>query len=1040
MAPPSRVFTVPASAPFLRTVIDALVAGKLVPGFPASSDPLALAAATLYLPTRRACRLARDVFLAALGGGGAVLPRIVAIGDIDEDELVFADAATGALAAPALDLPPALGSLERRMLLAKLVLQWAASPELHGATGAPLVAHSPAAALALADDLARLIDDMTTRQVDWERLDDLVPERFDIYWQLTLKFLTIARAAWPAILADRGAVEAAVRRDHLIAAETARLAARPEEPVIAAGSTGSMPATAALLAAVAKLPHGAVVLPGLDTDLDAASFAMIAGHALGHPGDQPTPAAAHPQFAMQALLARMELDRSAVTVLASPAAHGREKLTSEALRPAAATERWKERLDAAVIARAVEGIAVIEAANSDEEATAIAVALREAVEDPRKTAALITPDRALARRVAASLARWGIAVDDSSGEALAESDAGRFALLAAEVALGELAPVPLLALLKHRRFRLGAASGGLRRATVALERALLRGPRPRAGSAGLAHALDAFRREQPRLHPADPRGRIAADAITAAAELIARLRAALAPLEGLGRGEKPFGEIAARHRAVVEALGTDDAGGVAAFAERDGLALRSAFEDIVARPANEDLRITPDDYAELLQTAIADRVVRPPGLPTARVKVYGLLEARLQAVDRAVLGGLVEGCWPPDVRSDPWLSRPMRQALGLDLPERRIGLTAHDFAQALGAPEAILCRPARRAGSPTVASRFLQRLAAVIGREPWVAALARGNRYLAWARRLDQPAVAQRIKAPAPTPPVEARPTALSVTEIEHWLRDPYTIYAKHVLRLAPLDPVDLPPGAADRGTAIHGAIGDFVERFATQLPLLAVEELLALGRARFAPLEDYPEARAFWWPRFERIARWFAVWEAQRRLGLAKVHAEIRGEIEIATGGRPLKLSARADRIEQRLDGSYAIVDFKTGKTASEKQVRSGLSPQLTLEAAILRRGGFRQIAAPASVAEIVYVALRGGDPAGRHEPIEFKEGTPDQQADRALARLTELAIRFARADEPYRSLVSPLWSGRYGDYDHLARVREWSAVGDGDENGETA
>ena len=298
MASPSRVFTVPASVPFLRTVIDALVAGKLVPGFPASSDPLALAAATLYLPTRRACRLARDVFLAALGGSGAVLPRIVAIGDIDEDELVFADAATGALAAPALELPPALGSLERRMLLAKLVLLWAASPELHGATGAPLVAHSPAAAVALADDLARLIDDMTTRQVDWARLDDLVPERFDAYWQLSLKFLTIARVAWPAILAERGVVEGAVRRDHLIAAETARLAAKSDAPVIAAGSTGSMPATAALLTAIGKLPHGAVVLPGLDTELDAPSFAMIAGH-----GDHGMPAPGHPQFAMQALLA-----------------------------------------------------------------------------------------------------------------------------------------------------------------------------------------------------------------------------------------------------------------------------------------------------------------------------------------------------------------------------------------------------------------------------------------------------------------------------------------------------------------------------------------------------------------------------------------------------------------------------------------------------------------------------------------------------------------------------------------------------------------
>src|SRR5215470_5294753 len=276
MAAP-RVFTIPASTPFLPTLIRALLNREFVPGFPASRDPLALAEATLYLPTRRACRLARDLFLDATEAKAAILPRIVAVGDVDEDEIAFAQAAPGALAADALDLPPALGGLERRILLARLVLQWAGSPEMRAAEGAPLIANSPAAALALADDLARLMDDMTTRKVSWDRLDDLVPAELDEYWQLTLRFLKIARDAWPNLLDELGAMEPMARRDRLIKAEAARLAAAGDGPVIAAGSTGSMPATAELIATIAKLPHGAVVLPGLDTALDTESWELIGG-------------------------------------------------------------------------------------------------------------------------------------------------------------------------------------------------------------------------------------------------------------------------------------------------------------------------------------------------------------------------------------------------------------------------------------------------------------------------------------------------------------------------------------------------------------------------------------------------------------------------------------------------------------------------------------------------------------------------------------------------------------------------------------------
>ncbi len=467
------------------------------------------------------------------------------------------------------------------------------------------------------------------------------------------------------------------------------------------------------------------------------------------------------------------------------------------------------------------------------------------------------------------------------------------------------------------------------------------------------------------------------------------------------------------------------------------LSLARALDDLIASPSAAGLAVAKGDYAEVFHAGIGGRVVRRPETRDVRVHIYGPLEARLQSADRLVLGGLNEGSWPPETRSDPWLSRPMRRDLGLDPPERRIGLAAHDFAQSLGAPEVILTRAAKVAGAPTVTSRFVQRLAAVAGEARWQGALKRGEHYLALARALDHPAEVKPAQRPAPKPKVEARPRALSVTAIEDWLRDPYTIYAKYILHLLPLDAVDTPPGARDRGSVIHEAIGDYTKLFAPAPPAEPLQELIKLGEQHFAPLGDFPEARAFWWPRFRRIARWFAQWDGARRADIARLYAEEDGQLEFPLGQRSFTLRTRADRIEQRQDGSYAIIDYKTGQARTEKQVRTGLAPQLTLEAAILREGGFKKIP-PGSVSEIAYVTLKGGDPAGKPSAIVFKEGTPDSQADRALAKLKELAAKFEDEATPYLSLVHPMWRTHYGDYDHLARVKEWSATGGSDEGTE--
>lgn len=1040
-----RVFSVPVSVPFLRTVISALVDGRLVDGFEARSNPLNLAQATLYLPTRRAGRLAREIFLEVLNVDAAILPRIVALGDIDEDELAFAEGSEAFGGAAPLDVPPKLSELERRLTLATLVAAWAKGPVL-----APLVVGGPASTLALAGDLARLMDDMVTRGVDWNALDKLVPDQLDQYWQHSLDFLRIARKAWPDHLKEIGKIEPAERRDRLIEAEAARLTAHHEGPVIAAGSTGSMPATAKFLHAVARLEQGAVVLPGLDSDLDDGAWQTIGGVRDAQGKFTTPPASNHPQYAMHGLLDRFGIKRNDVETLGEPAPHGRDVLVSETMRPSTATEQWHDRLEQPEISAKISGgmsnLAVVAAPNPEMEALAIAVAMREA-RHLGKSAALVTPDRALARRVIAALTRWNLEFDDSGGDALIDTPAGIFARLTAEAAAKGLEPPTLLALLKHPLFRLGAAQGAFRRAIEVLELALLRGTRPQAGTGGLARDFDRFRTELGKLrrgeisslHAAEPRAKLRDEELDQAQALIAALQKAFAPLEGFG-SVRPydFAELAQRHRDVLTALSDDQNQVAVVFEEAQGSALAAAFDDLLGQGRPSGLMVQLGDYPDVFQTAFADRMVRRPESANSRLHIYGQLEARLTESDRVILGGLVEGVWPPAPRIDPWLSRPMRHELGLDLPERRIGLSAHDFAQLLGHDDVILTHAAKVGGAPAVASRFLHRLEAVAGEARWNEATRAGESYVHFAAELDRPDKVEPIPQPAPKPPRATRPLKLSVTAIEDWLRDPYTIYAKYILRLDPLDPVDMPLSAADRGSAIHDALGEFTQTFADALPEDPVRKLRGIGEKYFAPLMERPEARALWWPRFQRIAAWFSEWELARRGHIDAIKAEIRGEIGIPLDNeRTFILSARADRIERRHDGRFVILDYKTGQPPTGKQVRMGLSPQLTLEAAILREGGFAGIPADSSVGELVYVRLSGNNPPGEQRSLELKikqnetPQPPDEAADYARLELEKLIRKFENEDQAYNSLNLSMWSNRYGSYDDLARIKEWSAAG---------
>ncbi len=981
-----RVFTIPAGLPF----VDVLVAGILER---MGGDPAALARVTVLVPTRRARRSLAEAFLRQSEGRPLLLPRMTALGDLDEDEILFAGgfgAEDGAPAGGGLGIPPAVPGLKRQLLLTRLVL---AGPE----------DASPDQAANLALELARLLDQVHTERLSFDGLEGLVPDDFSEHWQETLEFLKVLTENWPKVLKDQDAVDAAERRNGLLDAQARAWESNPPaDPVIAAGSTGSIPATADLLGVVAGLPQGAVVLPGLDRELPDDTWEALGEH--------------HPQFLMARLLKRLECDRAAVgdwETGGDGAPSARARLINAALIPAGAEAPG----DIKEAKAALKGLTRIDCPGPREEAAVIALIMRHTLEEPGKTAALVTPDRVLARRVAAELGRWDVAVDDSAGMPLAQTPAGAFLRLTARMAADGLAPVSLLAALKHPLAAGGMAPPAFRARARTLEVELLRGPRPGPGVAGLWAVLKTKRKLKKK----------------AAGELKAFLQAldgAIAPMaELMGGGAHAFSHLLRAHLTMAEALTAGDAeDGAARLWAGDAGETAANFVNELLDAGHVLDAVTGADYPALLETLMAGIPVRPRYGRHPRLHIWGLLEARLQQADVMILGGLNEGTWPPEAKASPWMSRPMLKEFGLPSPERHLGQTAHDFAQAFAAPQVVLTRATRVDGTPTVASRWLLRLDNLLERlglkkgdeVPYAAA----EPWLAWTEALDRQEITRPVAEPRPTPPIDARPRRLSVTQVEHWIRDPYAIYARHVLGLDPLPPIDAEPGAADRGIIIHAVLHEFLELYGDALPGNAERRLLEIGRKVFDDFQVPPGVDAFWWPRFERIAAWFIDYERTRReAGFRNVAAERKGEMVLNGPAGPFTLTARADRIDHRADVGLSVMDYKTGAPPSTPQVEAGFSPQLPLEAAIAQSGGFENLEAE-TVAQLVYLHLSGGRVPGREKPLKLDVPAT---VENALQGLQDIIAQYDNPDMPYLSEPRPMLLKSWGDYDHLARVLEW-------------
>lgn len=1041
-----HVFSISPGSPFLSTLVDAVFEGKLFKNWTASRENLA--DLTIFVPTRRAARALEVLFSERFSSQALLLPRIIPLGETEEAELDLAINLPFSEAEQI--LAPSLSSLERRLIFARLIQSWAKHIDRsvyfkdikEDKKYSHIVPTSPSDALVLAQELERLMDGLTVENISWDCLKQAVETDFSEYFLLTLEFIKIAKEAWPNILLERQASDPVQRRHALLFAEAKRLnELRPDAPVLAAGSTGSLPSTATLLKAISHLSNGAVILPGIDFDLDEASFDK-----LGERQDALTSIHGHPQALMYRLITDFfQIKRNDITLLGNLSDNQKEWnwFLSESLRPAETTDLWaryknEERQKRARIA--LQHCSLVEVDDEREESLSISIVIREMLEQPDSTTLLITPDRNLAERVKADLKRWDISVEDSAGIPLSLTQIGIFARLIAEATASHFAPQPFLALLKHPFLSCSMKEGERKRAIELLELALFRGLEPLGGFKSLFHHLE-MRRSQRSSRDPFPLKRLTDEDWELGKHLLLYLEKAFSSFNFMEESkESDLIAFAQKHLFVIEQLlkepEVDDTfqDNPEHFGYND---LVQLFDDLSLINAGAFLG-KPEEYPTFFMQLLNQKVLFPQRNSSPKhVKIMGLLEARLMHADCIILAGLDEGIWPPKTEADAFLNRPMRAALGLSSPERRIGQTAHDFSQAIAQGKVVLTHALKRDGTPTLPSRFLQRMRAFSGDEPWAELIQRGQKYRNFAHLIEEKQSPTRpVQRPALLSRKDTFPLSLNVTEIEVLIRDPYAIFARHILKLDPLPSVGSPPGPADFGTMLHDVINRFSQEFSGEIPDNALDHLVHFGTEALVHLkQSHPHLYVEWQERFKRIFIPFLAWDKDRRKNTKKLYTELPASwTHNLPDGRIFTLKGRADRLEWKQDDTFSLIDFKTGQPPGIKEVLKGFSPQLTLEAMMLKEAAFKDAPQTRFTPELLYVRLSGGK-----KPLELRSidvsASSTETLDDIIARhkaiMLNLITRFSEGKGRYLSRPYAKYINRFSPYDHLARVREWSILG---------
>jgi ATP-dependent helicase/nuclease subunit B len=960
------VYTIPITAHFL----DKLAQGILER---TGGDGESLTRWRVLLPTRRAGRELRESFLRLTGNTPLLLPLIRSIGDVDAEEL---DLYLGGYGDTLLDIPPAIPALERLFLLAELTRRKDANLSIDQS-------------LVLARGLATLIDQVHTEDLDFSHLSHIVPDNLSSHWQETLDFLEIVTAYWPSILAERGVIDPADRRNRLMKALSKFWQDYPPDyPILAAGSTGSIPTTARLLKTISSCPQGAIVLPGLDTDMPDAMWNEVTN--------------THPQATMKNLLRVFDITRGTVRPWvpdkSTPLQQARRDVLCAVMAPATHFARDTNF----ALEKGMAGVRVIEAADAPDEAMAIAIAIRDILQIEDKTACFVTPDRILARRVMTALGRWGVMVDDSAGGALAVTPLATLFSAILRAVKENLAPLPLLDLLKHSLVELAESD-----TIIAFEKDILRGPRPDTGIAGLKNRIAQ---------------NSAPHALAAYMELVNKISAALDDLLAQCNNERALEETIKDVVAAASALvGGDDVLWSQAESE--------TFSGFISNVINHSQSLPPLSFAmfaDVFHELISQENYRATDANQRRILFLGQLESRLIRRDVMILGGLNEGVWPTSPSYDPWMSRPMRRDFGLPTYDRIVGLSAHDVECHGGAAEVIITRSLKAEGTATVPARWLQRLKALYLAQKITPQWNR-DPYIKWSRMIDKPAQKYiQSLPPAPTPPLAVRPEKLSATAIEKWINNPYRIYAERILKLRRLNPVDEDVTHAERGSLVHDVLHEFVKSYPHSLPPDATEIMLRMAREKLGAFQASSHQWHYWWPRLERLVAWFVHHEETWRREAMTWRLEYESALKIyesADGNRSFTVTAKADRIDRLKSGGAVIIDYKTGRPPAKRKVEGGKAPQLPIEAFLLAKGAYGDIT---DVSAIAFWHLTGANSkAGEIKPVNTDIPAMIAATEDGLLRLVKL---FEDAQTPY--LAQALTGQLYDDdkaYAHLARMAEW-------------
>ena len=952
-----KIYNIPASCPFVD-----VLARKFLSEY--RDNPLELADVLFLLPNRRACQSLREAFVREQGLAPTLLPQMRPIADVEEDAL-FVSGFDASEILP--DLPPAVNAVSRLLWFTRRIMD---EPKKFG-----LERFSAAQACFLAQEVCSLADQVQSEELSFQNLQKLVPEEYAAHWLETLDFLELITAEWPEFLKNKGLEDVALRRCKMMDLQCALWRKHPpQKRIVVAGTTATFPYMKRLVQVVLGLPRGEVVLAGLDKELDNQAWGAV---------DE-----VHPQFELKNLLEFLQIDRQEVEDWAVAENPPRESLITELMRPAKTTDKWRCLAECRWMDEAVKGLRVIDCADVRQEALSIAVIMRQTLETPEKTAALVTTDRNLARRVAAELARWEIKVDDSAGYPLHLTAVGAFLRLIAAASADEATVVEKLSLLKHPLMAMGRDYGALRREVRDYEKRVLRADKPEDN-------LPLFAELESEL-------KLLADLLRSrAASFKDLLKVHIRTAERLATTPLKDGTAV---------LWKGDAGEAAARFVADLFAQAEMLGDIAG-----------NEYGGLLDALMVQVTVRQRYGTHPRLKILGPIEARLNRFDVMIVGEVNEGAWPKPANADPWMSRPMKKDFGLPMPEKAIGVLAADLAQFMAAPKVFLTRAERVQGTPMVKSRWWMRLDTVLKAAGKESDKLDEREYLWQAEKLDTPEKYEPISPPAPCPSIDKRPRELSVSAIEQLMRDPYIIFAKYILRLKPLKDLNLEAQLFDYGNIVHEVLDEFNKKYNTDFPDNGKEELLALGEKYFASHEIAMETRAFWWPNFVKSIEWLADKEREYRQEIKQVHSEVKGRIVLNAPEGPFVLKARADRVDETKDGRVNVIDYKTGQARKIDEVKKGYAPQLPLEGVIAEHGGFEGIAKK-EVAKLVY-----WQPAKKETAID--EEIEDILANN-LEKVHQLIAVFDLPTTPYISQPNPKYAPKYSDYEHLARIAEWKVA----------